>query len=74
LPTQLPDLSNCCGQFFESRERSRLSSPFSLKQLEDVLREDWYNILLGTIYNLYESILRRIRAALQANDSPTPYS
>jgi len=45
----LPDLSsNHCGQFLESTVRSRFPSPLSLKQL-GVLREDWYNILLGTI-------------------------
>jgi hypothetical protein len=49
LPALLPDFSNHCGQFLESSVRSRFPSPLSLKQLEDVLHEDWYNILLGTI-------------------------
>jgi hypothetical protein len=42
-------------------------------QLEDVLLEEWYSIPLGTIQNLYESILRKIQAVLQANGGPNPY-
>jgi hypothetical protein len=53
--------------------RSRFSPLSSLKQLKDILREEWYSIALENIQNLYESIPRRIQAALQANDSPTPY-
>jgi hypothetical protein len=37
----------------------------SLKQLEDVLLEEWYKILLETVQNLYESIPRRIVAVLK---------
>jgi hypothetical protein len=46
--------------------RSRLPPPSTLKQLKDVLREEWYSIALQNIQNLYESIPRRIQAALQA--------
>jgi hypothetical protein len=49
-PTQSPDL--------ETRVRSRFPSPASLKQLEDVLQEEWYKIPLETVQNLYESIPR----------------
>jgi hypothetical protein len=49
--------------------RSRYPPP-SLKQLEDVLHEEWYNIPLETIQNLHESIPRRIQAVLQANGGP----
>jgi hypothetical protein len=39
--------------------RYRFPPPISLKQLEDVLQEEWYNIPLQTVQNLYEYILRR---------------
>jgi len=45
----------------------------TLKQQEDVLHEEWYNIVLETVQNLYESISRRIQAVLQANVGPAPY-
>jgi len=44
----------------ESRVRSRLAPPPSLKKLEDVLHEERYNIPLEVIQILYESIPRRI--------------
>jgi len=36
--------------------RSRFPPPSSLKQLEDVLHEEWYSIPLQSIQNLHESI------------------
>jgi len=39
-------------------------------QPEDVLLEEWYNIPVAAIQNLYESIPRRIQAVLQANGTP----
>jgi hypothetical protein len=39
--------------------------------MKDVLHEEWYNIPLDTIQNLYESIPRKIQALLQANVDPT---
>jgi hypothetical protein len=53
--------------------RNRFPPPTSLKQLEDVLQEEWYKILLETVQNLYESIARRIEAVLKAKDDSTPY-
>jgi hypothetical protein len=44
-----------------------------LKQLEDVLQEEWYRILLETVRNLYESIPRTTAAVLKAEVWPTPY-
>jgi hypothetical protein len=52
--------------------RSRYPPP-SLKQLQDVLLEEWYSIPLETVQNLYESIPRRIQAVLQANGDPALY-
>jgi hypothetical protein len=53
--------------------RNRFPHPTSLKQLEDVLREEWFKIPLETVQNLYESIPRRTAAVLKAEDGPTPY-
>jgi hypothetical protein len=53
--------------------RNSFPCPTSLKQLEDVLQEEWYEIPLQTVKNLYEFIPRRIAAVLQAKDVPTPY-
>jgi hypothetical protein len=41
--------------------------------MKDVLHEEWYNIRLDTIQNSYESIPKKIQAALQAIADPTPY-
>jgi hypothetical protein len=57
----------------EIRVRNRLPPPTSLKQLEDVLQEEWYKISLETVQNLYGPIPRRIAAVLKANVGPTPY-
>jgi len=74
-PAKSPDL-NIIGPLWsvlESRVRSRLPPPSSLKQLEDVLHEEWNSISLQTIQNLYESIPRSVHAVLLAKGGPTPY-
>jgi hypothetical protein len=53
--------------------RNRFPSPTSLKQLEDVLQEEWYKIPLERVQNVYESIPRRTAAVLKAKGGPTPY-
>ena len=74
-PAQSPDLHITVPlrSVLESRVRSRLPPPPSLKQLQGVIHEQQYNIPLATIHNSYESIPRRIQAILQTNDGPTPY-
>jgi hypothetical protein len=52
--------------------RNRFPSATSLKHLEDVTQEEWYEIPLKTIQNLYESIPRRTAAVLKAKNDPTP--
>jgi hypothetical protein len=74
--TQLELFSNGLKPFWsilETRVRNRSPPPTSLKQLEDVLQEEWYKIPLETVQNLYKSVPRRIAAALMAKGSPTPY-
>jgi hypothetical protein len=58
---------------WETRVRNRFSSPMFLKQLQDILQEEWYKIPLQTVQTLYESIPRRIAAVLKAKGGPTPY-
>jgi hypothetical protein len=45
----------------------------SLKQLEDVLQEEWYEIPLETVQNLYECIPRITATAQKTKGDPTPY-
>jgi hypothetical protein len=60
---------NHCYQF----RRLEWGPDSHLQHLEDVLQEEWYKILLETVQNLYESILRRIETLLKAKGGPTPY-
>jgi len=73
-PAQSPDLNiiEPLWSVLESRMRSRFPPQSSLKQLEDVLQEEWYSIPLETLHNLRQSIPRRIPTALQTNDGPNP--
>jgi hypothetical protein len=57
----------------ETTVRNRFPPPTSLKQLEDVLQEEWYKIPLETVQNLYESIPRRTADVLKMKGGPTTY-
>jgi hypothetical protein len=73
-PAQLPNLNIATlWSVWRLRVRSRFPSPTSLKQLEDVLREECYKIPLQTLQNLYKSIPRRTAVVLKAKGGPTPY-
>jgi hypothetical protein len=56
----------------ETRLGNRFPPPISLKQLEDVLQEEWYKIMVETVQNLYESI-PRTAALLKGKGGPAPY-
>jgi transposase len=73
-PAQSPDLNiiEPLWSVLETRVRNRFPLPASLKQLEDALQEDWYNIRLETVQNLYESIPRNV-AVLKAKGDAPPY-
>jgi hypothetical protein len=45
--------------------RNRFPPPISVKQLEDVLQEEWYKIPLETVQNLYK-VIPRTDAILKA--------
>jgi hypothetical protein len=74
-PAQPPDLNitELLWSVLESRVRGRLPPPSPLKQPDDVLHEERYNIVLHTVQNLDGSTARRIQAVLQTNGGPTPY-
>jgi hypothetical protein len=45
----------------ETRVSNRYPPPTPLKQLEDGLQDEWYNIPLEAVQNLYESIQEELR-------------
>jgi hypothetical protein len=51
--------------------RNRFPPPTCVKQLEDVLQEEWHKIPPETVQNLYESIPRWIAAVLNTKASNT---
>jgi hypothetical protein len=57
-PSQSPHLNitESLWSVSETRLRNRFPPPTFIKQLEDVLQEEWYKISLETVRNLYESI------------------
>jgi hypothetical protein len=57
----------------ETGERNRFPLPTSVKQLEDVLKEEWNKIPPETVQLLYESIPLRTAALLKAIRGPTSY-
>jgi hypothetical protein len=74
-PAQSPHLNiiEPLWSVLETILRIRLPSPTSLKQLEDVLQEEWYEIPLQTVQHLYEPIPRTTAAVFKVKDGPTPY-
>jgi hypothetical protein len=73
-PAQSPnfDIIQPLGSVLETRVRNRFPPPTNLNRLQDVLKKEWYKILLETIQNLYEPI-PRISAVLKAKSGPAPY-
>ena len=65
-PAKSPDLNiiEPCWLVLEIRVRNRFLLSTSLKQLEEVLQEEWYKIPLDTVQDLYEYIPRRIETSL----------
>lgn len=74
-PPQSPDLNiiEPLWSTLERKVRDRYPPPSSLPELATVLQEEWYQIPLKTIQDLYLSIPRRLQAVLNANGFPTPY-
>jgi hypothetical protein len=69
-PAQSPDLNNIgpLWSVLEARVRNRFPTPTALKQLEEVIQEEWYKIPLETVQNLCKSIqvlLRRRQKVVQ---------
>jgi hypothetical protein len=57
----------------EIKARNRFPPPISLKQFEDILREEWHTVPLEMANNLYNPTSRRTAAVLMAKDGPKPY-
>jgi hypothetical protein len=57
----------------ETKLKNSYPPPTSLKELEDVLQDEWYKIPVESVHNLYESIPRRTAAVLMAKGDPKPY-
>jgi hypothetical protein len=74
-PAQSPDLyiTEPLWPFLETRVGNRFPPPTSLKQLENVLKEEWYKIPREAVQNLNDSIQRRNASLLKAKDGPRPY-
>jgi hypothetical protein len=73
-PAQSPDLNiiEPLWSVLETRVRKRFPPPTFLKQLEDVLQDEWYKIPLETIQNLYQSTPRRNAAVFKAKVGQHP--
>jgi len=65
------NITEALWSVLENKVGCRFCPPLSLRQLEDVFHEVWYNIPLETILNF--SISRWIQAVLQANGGLIPY-
>ena len=65
-PVQSPDLNiiEPLWSILEISIRNRYPPPASLTELSQYLHEEWYNIPLNIIQNLYDSIPWRIQAVL----------
>jgi hypothetical protein len=74
-PAQSPDINitEPLWSVLETRLGNGFPPPTSLKQLEDILQEEWYKIPLETVQNLYKSIPRRIAAVLKPKFGSTLY-
>jgi hypothetical protein len=70
-PAQSPNLNiiEPLWLVLETTARNRFPPPTSLKQLADVLQEEWYKIPLQTVQNLFKSIPRRSAAVLMSTVS-----
>jgi hypothetical protein len=73
-PAKSPDF-NIIKPFWsvvETGVRNIFPPPTSLKQLQDIPKEQWYKILVETVQNMYKSIPRRTAAVLGAKGGPAP--
>ena len=72
-PAFSPDLSPIEHLWDRSdrRVRKRQPAPTTIGELRQALREEWNNISIGAINVLINSMHRRIRAAMAANEGHT---
>jgi hypothetical protein len=72
-PAQSPDfnITETLWSVLVTTVRNSFPPQTSLKQLEDVLQEEWQKIPSETVQNLFEFIPRRIAAVLRAKGGST---
>ncbi|GFY28029.1 transposable element Tcb2 transposase [Trichonephila clavipes] len=72
---QSPDLNiiEPLWGYLENKVRVRFPPPRTLFELETVLHEEWVQIPMNFVQDLYFSIPRRMEAVIQAKGGPTPY-
>ena len=71
-PAQSPDL-NIIEHLWPIQVRHRFPLPSFLKELEDILTEEWLKISLETTHKLNELIFWRIDTVIVARGGQTPY-
>ncbi|GFS98444.1 transposable element Tcb2 transposase [Trichonephila clavipes] len=73
--TQSPDLNinDPLWGYLEDNVRARFPPPRTLFELEAILHEEWVQILMNFVQDLYFSIPRRLQAVIQAKGGPTTY-
>ncbi|GFV43793.1 transposable element Tcb2 transposase [Trichonephila clavipes] len=59
--------------YLENKVRARFPPPRTLFELDTVLHEEWVQIPMNFVQDLYFSIPRRMQAVIQAKGGPTPY-
>ena len=74
-PPQSPDLNiiEHLWCFLERQVGNRYPPLSCLKELEQVLMEEWLKIPLDEVKKLYDYIPRRIEAVQKTGGGPTPY-
>ncbi|GFW41463.1 transposable element Tcb1 transposase [Trichonephila clavipes] len=59
--------------YLENKVHALFPPPRTLFELETVLHEEWVQIPMNFVQDLYFSIPRRMQAVIQAKGGPTPY-
>lgn len=74
-PAQSPDMNliEHAWDQVDCQLRARFSLPSNLKQLWEVLQEEWAKLDIDYIQKLYESMLRRVAAVIETRGGHTRY-
>lgn len=74
-PSSSPDLNiiEHVWHYLDKKIRSRKSKPGNLDELWKALEEEWYNIDIGYLKTLYDSMPRRVEAVYHSKGWNTKY-